>query len=125
MFTLKNTDSSFSGILEIYDLPYYDLKWEERKLLKGKPFAVVAYLKNNEIQYELIIYQVKDDNMSYLQSIDIVIETDIITTYSYSYSPREKNTAYIFAIKDNYQLLGVNEGLKELLDSIISKTDNE
>ena len=121
--TFTNVDPTFSAMVEVYDLPtYYDLKWSERKLLKGKPFVVVEYLKDNETQYEVSIYQVEEDNMSYMQSIDKVIQTDIIRPYSYSYSPTEKNAAYIFSIKENHQLLGVNEGLKELLNTVISKT---
>ena len=125
ILTFTNVDPSFSNMVEIYDLPYYDLKWSERKLLRGKPFVVVEYLKNDETQYEVSIYQVEEDNMSYMQSIDMLIQTDIITPYSYSYSPKEKNNAYIFAIKENYQLLGVNEESKELLNIVISKTNNE
>lgn len=121
--TFTNVDPSFSDMVDVYDLPYYHkLKWSERKLLRGKPFVVVEYLKDNETQYEVSIYQVKEDNLSYMQSIDKVIQTDILTPYSYSYSPTEKNTTYIFAIRENHQLLGVNEGLKELLNTVISKT---
>ena len=121
--TFTNVDPSFSAMVEVYDLPtYYDLKWSERKLLRGKPFVVVEYLKDNQTQYEVSIYQVKEDDLSYMQAIDKDIGTDILTPYSYSYSPTEKDTTYIFAIKENHQLLGVNEGLKELLNTVISKT---
>ena len=83
---------------------------------------MVEYLRDNETQYEVSIYQVEEDNLSYMQAIDKDIGTDILTPYSYSYSPTEKDTTYIFAIKENHQLLGVNEGLKELLNTVISKT---
>ena len=121
--TFTNVDPSFSDMVEVYDLPYYHkLKWSERKLLRGKPFVVVEYLKDNKTQYEVSIYQVKEDYLSYMQAIDKDIGTDILTPYGYSYSPTEKETTYIFAIKENQQLLGVNEGLKELLNTVISKT---
>ena len=125
ILAFTNADPHFSDMIEIYDLSYYDLKWSERKLLKGKPFVVVEYLKNNETQYEVSIYRVKENDLSYMQSIDKNIGTDILTPYSYSYSPAEKDTTYIFAIRENQQLLGVNEGLKELLDIVISKNNNE
>ena len=107
-------------MVEIYDLPFKDLKWSERKLLKKEPFAEVEYFKNNEIQYKVSIYQVEEKHMPML-SID---NSAAIRSYSYSYSPEEKNTNYLFAIKDNYQLLGVNEGLKELLN-IITQTSHQ
>lgn len=119
ILTLTNLDPSISDMAEIYKLPYLDLKWAERKLLKKDPFVEVEYLKNNEIQYKVSIYQVDEESM---QSINTGISGDSIT-YSYSYSPKEKNASYIFAIKENYQLLGVNEGLKELLNIVISKSN--
>ena len=58
-------------MVKVYDLPYYHkLKWSERKLLRGKPFIVVEYLKDNETQYEVGIYQVEKDNLSYMQALD-------------------------------------------------------
>ena len=120
--TFTKVDPSFSDMVDVYDRPYYNLIRSEKKLLKGKPFVVVEYLKDNETQYEVSIYQVEEDNLSYMQAIDKDIGTDILTPYSYSYSPTEKDTTYIFAIKENHQLLGVNEGLKELLNTVISKT---
>lgn len=65
---------------EIYEMPFTDLKWAERKLLKKDPFVEVEYLKNNEVQYKVSIYQVDEKRM---QSINAGISVDNIT-YSYS-----------------------------------------
>ena len=35
--TFTNAETSFSDMVEVYDLPYYNLKWSERKLLRGRP----------------------------------------------------------------------------------------
>jgi hypothetical protein len=114
---LTNLETYSSGMVEIFELPYKDLKWSERKLLKGEPKILVEYLTNNEVQFSVSIYQLKDDSM-------LSNEKPMGSrSYSHSYSPKEKNTTYIFAIKENDQLLGVNEGLKELLNVISSKSD--
>lgn len=115
ILTFTKLDPSFFDMVEIYKLPYKDLKWSERKLLKEKPFIEVEYLQNNEINYIVSIYQLNDENMSMLVNISDPL------SYRYMYTSKENNTTYIFAIKENYQLLGVNEGFKELLDIINSK----
>lgn len=109
ILTLTKLDSSFSDTVEIYKLPYKDLKRSERKLLNVEPFVEVEYLQNSEIKYIVSIYQLNDEHISKLDNTD----------NRYMYTSDENNSTYIFAIKENYQLLGVNEGLKELLDIII------
>ncbi|MFJ7936325.1 hypothetical protein [Sporosarcina sp. NPDC096371] len=120
VLTLTNAGTSFSpSMAEIYELPIIDLKWSERKLLKGEPILLVEYLTNNEVRFSVGIYELKDEHKAILSNYN----PSGIRSYSYSYSPKEKNTTYIFAIKENYQLLGVNEGMKELLNIVSSKMD--
>lgn len=62
-------------MVEIYKLPHQDLKWSVRKLLQGEPFVVVEYLYNNAIQYEVSVFQLKDEDESVLSN---EISTDTI-----------------------------------------------
>lgn len=114
ILTFTSLDPSFSDTVELYKLSYHGLKWSERKLLKGKPYIEVDYIKNNEVMYKVSVYEVEEEHTPMLPN-------DISTasrSYSFSYSPEKNNTTYIFAIKDNYSLLGVNEGFKELLNKV-------
>ena len=110
LLDFTSLDSSFLQMVNVYQKPYYDLKWSEKKLLKEEPFIVIEYLRENLIQYKVIIYQVQDANKYMLTS-------------EYIYSSEEDNSNYTFVINETDQLLGVNQGLKELLNTVVKKGD--
>lgn len=110
LLNFTSSDSSFSKMADIYHMPYYDLKWSERKLLNEEPYIVIEYLKDNSIQYKVIIYQLNEKHNSMLTNENHLSE--------YIYSPEEENNSYIFAIKETDQLIGVNQELKELLNTV-------
>jgi hypothetical protein len=116
ILTLTNSEPVFSELVNIYDAPYHDLKWSERKLLKNDPAYEAEFLINDDVQYTMNIYKVEEDQISLIPN-DFTAE---VRSYSYIYSPDGDNT-YIFARKEIHQLLGVNEGFKKLLNMIISK----
>jgi len=110
LLDFTSLDSSFLQMVNVYQKPYYDLKWSEKKLLKEEPFIVIEYLRENLIQYKVIIYQVQDANKYML-------------TNEYIYSSEEDNSNNTFVINETDQLLGVNQGLKELLNTVVKKGD--
>ena len=110
LLDFTSLDSTFSQMVNVYQKPYHDFKRSEKKLLKEEPFIVIEYLRDNLIQYKVIIYQVQDGNKYMLTS-------------EYIYSPKEDNRNYTFVIKESDQLLGVNQGLKELLNTVVTKGD--
>ena len=110
LLDFTSSDSSFLQMVNVYQKPYYDLKWSEKKLLKEEPFIVIEYLRENLIQYKVIIYQVQDANKYMLTS-------------EYIYSSEEDNSNNTFVINETDQLLGVNQGLKELLNTVVKKGD--
>ena len=116
ILTLTDTESSFSEMVDIYDSPIHYLKWSERKLLKGDPFIEVEYLIGTEVQHSMSVYEVEDENISMLPRD---FSTDV-SFYSYSYTPEEDET-YIYAIEEINQLLGINEGMKDLLNIVLSR----
>jgi len=108
-------DSVFPDMVEVYKQPYRQLVRSEKNLLQGEPFLEVEYLQNNEIKFIVSIYQLDNEQRSTL------VNTNDTVPDRHMYSPKGNNTTYIFAIKENNQLLGVNEGFKEVLDLISSR----
>lgn len=115
LFLSDGAEPLFSEMANLYLLPYTDLTWSDRKLLKGDPAFIVEYKRKNNPQYKMLIYLVKADQIQLLPEE----RTEGIRHFGYAYAPKEKGDTYIFAIKENRQLLGVTEGLKELIDQII------
>jgi len=119
ILTLSEKDPNFNDIVEIYARSYRDLKFSERKLLKKDKFVEVDYLQKNEVKYKVHIYKVTKKDISGIE--------DTFTPYSadervdtYSYFPEGESDGYIFALKKVDQLVAVNDGLKELVDTIRS-----
>lgn len=113
-FTRK--DDLFSEMINIYQLPYYDLTWSERKLLKHKPFRTIDYSKGREIQYTIYVYQLQETDKDFLKNTQ---SNEDVKNYSY-HSPGNSNNTYIFALEKHNHLVGVNPGLQKIIRKVES-----
>jgi len=112
-FTREN--NLFSEMINIYKLPYYDLTWSERKLLNYEPFITIDYFNDKEIQYTVNVYQLKETNIDFLKNTET---NEDVKEYSYLYSPSNSNNTYIFSLEKHNHLVGVNQGLQEIIRSV-------
>ncbi len=112
-FTRK--DDLFSEMVDIYMLPYYDLTWSERKLLNDKSFITIDYSKDKEVQYTINVYHLKETDKDFLKNTH---SNEDVKEYSYLYSPNNSNNTYIFALDKHNHLVGVNQGLQEIIKKV-------
>ncbi|MGB3262226.1 hypothetical protein [Paenisporosarcina sp.] len=105
-YTDKN--ASFSEMVDIYKYPYYELKGTEKKLVNKVPVFVIEFLQDNAVQYKVNVYELNEE------------DKEIFKTSNYLYSPENVNATYVFALEKYPHLVGVNEGLKQILNSTLS-----
>ena len=105
-YTEKN--ASFSGMVDIYKYPYYELKGSEKKLVNKDPVYVIEFLQDNAVQYKLNVYELNEE------------DKEIFKTSNYLYSPENVNDTYVFALEKYPHLVGVNEGLKQILNKALN-----
>lgn len=110
ILVLTNSDAAFNPMVEVYRLPYVQLERPDNKILKEEPLFDIEYLQENEVKYVVRVHQFNTKPALENQLED-----------RYMYSPKDNNKIYIFGIKENDQLMGVNEGFKELINIISSK----
>ena len=116
IMNLTKINNYFTATVEIYKLPYKDMSGTEKKILKEKSYLEVLYLQDNKIKYIVSIYQIDNEKLN-----KFFVKDDI--SDEYIYKSELDNTSYIFVLKDTNHLLGVNNGFKDLLDSINRKAD--
>jgi hypothetical protein len=116
LFQMTKTDPSFSVVVNVFQLPYMELKWSEKKLVKQDPLFVIDYLKDDDVLYKVNIYELKDENVPVLVNRGLPNEQ---STYGFMYSPPTNESTYVFRLDEYNQLIGVNEGLKEVLNKIL------
>ncbi|MEK5185337.1 histone acetyltransferase [Solibacillus sp. FSL W7-1324] len=110
LLTFTESDAAFTPMIEMYRYPYVQLERPDHKILKEEPLFDIEYKQENEVKYVVRVHQ--------LDSIP-ALETQLENRYIYS--PENNNKFYIFGVKENDQLLVVNEGFQSLLDKLISK----
>ncbi|MCZ8538200.1 hypothetical protein M9R32_13470 [Paenisporosarcina quisquiliarum] len=104
-YTDKN--ASFSEMVNIYKYPYYELKGTEKKLVNKDPAFVIEFLQENSVQYKVNVYELNEE------------DKEIFKTSNYLYSPENVNDTYVFALEKYPHLVGVNEGLIQILNKAL------
>lgn len=115
IFEFTQENDLFNDMVNIYKRPYLELKQSEKKLLNKKSTYVIEYLKDNTIQYKVNIYKVEEE------SADIFVDKGFnteIREIDYIYSPENMNHRYVFTLEKYHHLLGVNDGLKQIINEI-------
>ena len=105
-YTDKNT--SFSEMVDIYKYPYYELKGTEKELVNQDPVYVIEFLQDNAVQYKVNVYKLDEE------------DKEIFKTSNYLYSPENVNDTYVFALEKYPHLVGVNEGLKQIMNGALT-----
>lgn len=112
LIKFASKEEFFSVMVNVYKLPYYNLKWSEKKLLKEDPVLVIEYFKGKEMQYKVNVYKLSHQYKEMLADKERFPDS---LSYSYIYSPNGTKDNYIFALDEHYQLVGAHEGLKEIV----------
>lgn len=123
LFILEPSSPSFKNAVNVYENPYRPLTFFERKVLKQEPIATLDYFSADELIYQLSVYPFDPEHFP---NIDLTTASDSTEkTYHYIYYPEDEELGYIFALKELNQLIGVNDGLKEIVDHGMVKSIDE
>ncbi|WP_332649499.1 hypothetical protein [Lysinibacillus sp. 54212] len=118
LLQFDNSSNIFHEMVNIYSSPYVEMKWSEQKIIRKEPYAVVQFFGDNEIKYRVNIYRINKEEKD-------LLENNSLKNESLHKNPlilEEKNNTYIFAIKENDHILGINDGLKKIIYSLIDST---
>ena len=115
-FTQKN--DFFNDMVNIYKHPYFELKQSEKKLLNKESTYVIEYLKDNTIQYKVNIYKVEEDKTNVFVEKGFATE---IREIDYIFSPENTNHSYVLVSEKYHNLLGLNDGLKQIINEILNQ----
>ena len=116
IFEYTQNDDFFYDRVNIYEKPFFELKKSEKKLLNKESTYVIEYLNDNTIQYKVNIYKVED-------STEVFVEkeyTTEINEFDYIFSPESTNHSYVFVTEKYHNLLGLNDGLKKIINDILN-----
>lgn len=105
-YTDKN--ASFSAMVDIYKYPYYELKGSKKKLVNQDPVYVIEFLQDNVVQYKVNVFELNEE------------DKEIFKTSNYIFSPENVKDTYVFSLDKYPHLVGVNEGLKEILNRTLT-----
>lgn len=119
VFIVNQSDPFFTEMVNVFDLQYMNLDRQEKQMLKGDPLWDILYKTKDQVKYTVSIYQVGNEWEDMLEDVYERATVDtIVEDYSYVYFPHDETDGYVFAIKENKELLGINEGLEELIERI-------
>ncbi|MBD8036334.1 hypothetical protein H9635_06220 [Solibacillus sp. A46] len=116
IYEYTQNNDFFNDMVNIYDQPFFELKKSEKKLLNKESTYVIEYLNDNTIQYKVNIYKVED-------STEVFVEkeyTTEINEFDYIFSPESTNHSYVFVTEKYHNLLGLNDGLKQIINDILN-----
>ncbi|MGN7479570.1 hypothetical protein ACTHOQ_17200 [Solibacillus silvestris] len=114
IFEYTQNDDFFKDMVNIYDHFFVELNKSEKNLLNKEPTYVIEYLKDNTIQYKVNIYKVEVDADVF---VDKSSTTEIRQT-DYIFSPENTDHSYVFITEKYHNLLGLNDGLKQIMNEI-------
>ncbi|KGR73638.1 hypothetical protein [Ureibacillus manganicus] len=115
LLSFSNSDPAFSELANFYSR-YYVLEGENKNILTGEPIAEIEYYVEKELKYTVSIYQLKER---------LIVKPPVTSLDVYQYAPVEKNSPFVFSIKEYNMLFGVNEGMKELMYLLSSRINLE
>ncbi|SOC43742.1 hypothetical protein [Ureibacillus acetophenoni] len=111
LLAFSKSDSAFSE-LGLFYRSILHLNGTEKDILNGETLAEIDYYENGEVRYTVSIYQLEDD---------ITVNRPVSNLYTYQYTPKGITSPFVFALKDNYILFGVNRGMKDLVNLLIQE----
>lgn len=116
IFEYTQNDDFFNDMVNIYEKPFFELKKSEKKLLNKESTYVIEYLNDNTIQYKVNIYKVE-------ASTEVFVDKEYATEikeFDYIFTSESTNQSYVFVTEKYHNLLGLNDGLKQIINEIIN-----
>lgn len=106
-----NSDPAFSELVKFYISSHY-LEGEDKNKLTGEPFAEIEYYDEDELKFTVNIFEL-DDAISFNQSPDLNLG-------KFKYTPSGKNNTYVYSIKEDNIIFGMNNEMRQLINKLIN-----